>query len=203
MYNRFCPNLRPNGGCWEHPLFFFQIARKQRPAASPFLVHLIIHLFRICCEAFRPRSHKDRSPGHAKWPHLMKSLNTRQSYTDWMISLKLSVIPVSIKCISPNFDIGDQRSGQFCDLSIKCQWEKIEKRLFWTKTVLNTLKHHVTGKIDTLNWKIATIDPSSWPQGHFRSWKVADSFSAITFGRDKLNQWKHLRYVQNDDMDRL
>ena len=33
--------------------------------------------------------------------------------------------------------------------------------------------------------------------GHIRSWKVTGSFSATTFGRDKLNRWKHLRCVQN------
>ena len=28
-----------------------------------------------------------------------------------------------MKCISQNFDIGDLRSGQFCDLSILSQWD--------------------------------------------------------------------------------
>ena len=36
--------------------------------------------------------------------------------------------------------------------------------------------------------------------GHERSPAV---FSAITFGGDKLEQWKHLRFVQADDTDRL
>ena len=31
-----------------------------------------------------------------------------------------------------------------------CQWEKIERRLFWTKTIRNTLKRRVTDRIDTL-----------------------------------------------------
>ena len=43
----------------------------------------------------------------------------------------------------------------------RTQRDKIEKRLFWMKTIINTLKHPVTGKIDTLNRKIATSDPSS------------------------------------------
>ena len=47
-----------------------------------FLAHLIIHLFRTCCENFRPRSRKVRSPNHVKWPHLIKSLNVLQRYTD-------------------------------------------------------------------------------------------------------------------------
>ena len=45
------------------------------------------------------------------------------------------------------------------------QWEKIERRLFETKTILNTLKHRVTGRIDILNKKIATSDHSSCPRG--------------------------------------
>ena len=156
---------------------------------SPFLTHLIMHLFHIYSENFRPRPRKVRSPGHVKGPHLIKSLNASQSYTDWTIALKLSVIDTSYsvwKCISHNFDIGDQRSGQFCDLSIISQWEKIQKRLFWMKVILNTLKRLVLGKIDNLNRKFATSDPSSWPQGHFRQWKVTGSFSEITFDRDKL-----------------
>ena len=67
----------------------------------------------------------------------------------------------SIKCISQNFDIGFLRSGQFCDLSIISQWDKIENRLFGIKTIINILKHRVTGRIDNLNRKIATSDRSS------------------------------------------
>ena len=110
---------------------------------------------------------------------------------------------VSIKCISQNFNIGDLRSGQFCDLSIISQWEKNERRLFWTKTIQNTLKHRLRGRIDTLSRNITTHDPSSCHQGHFRSWKVTSSLSGITFHRDQLEQWKHHRCVQADDADRL
>ena len=111
---------------------------------------------------------------------------------------------VSIKCISQNFDIGDLRSGQFFDLSIISQWEKNERRLFWTKkNIQNTLKHRFRDRIDTLSRNIATDDPSSCHQGHFRSWKVTSSFSGITFDRDQLERWKHHRCVQADDADRL
>ena len=51
-----------------------------------------------------------------------------------------------------------------------------------------TLKHRVRGRIDTLSRNIATDDPSSCHQGHFRSWKVTSSFSGITFDRDQLEQ---------------
>ena len=114
---------------------------------------------------------------------------------------RLIQVLVSSKCIYDNFDIGDLRSGQFCDLL--SQWEKIERRLFWTKRILNTLKHRVVGRLVSLNWKIVISDSSSLPQGHFRSWKVTSSFSAITFDKDKLKQCKYLSCVQDDDTDRL
>ena len=99
-----------------------------------------------------------------------------------------------------NIVIGHLRSCQFCDLSSlhykSIKWEKTENHLFWTKTILNTLKHRATGKIDTLNRKVATSDLPSWPQGHFRLWKVTGSFSAIPFDRGKLKRWKHLDLVK-------
>ena len=61
-----------------------------------------------------------------------------------------------------NFDIGDLMSGKFCDLS-KVNGRKLKGggKLWW-KTIRNTLKHRVTGGINTLNQKIATseYDPS-------------------------------------------
>ena len=125
---------------------------------------------------------------------------------------RLIQVAVSIKCISQNFYVGDLRSGQFCDLtasnltltlSIISQRETIEKHLFWIKTILNTLKRRISGRIGHLNRKITTSDPSSWPQGHFRPGKVTGSFSAITLDKDNLWRWNHLRCVQNDDTDRL
>ena len=77
---------------------------------------------------------KVSSPGHFKWPHLIKSLNARLSspndLSHWNFQRLVSV-PVSMKCI---FYIGDLRSSQFYDLSIISQWEKNERCLFWTKT---------------------------------------------------------------------
>ena len=108
-----------------------------------------------------------------------------------------------MKRISRNFDIGDLRSGQFCDLSIISQWEQNERRLFCTKTIQNTLKHRFTGIIGILSRNIVTGDPSSSRQGHFRSWKVTSSFSGITFDSDQLERRKYHRCVQADDTDRL
>ena len=77
----------------------------------------------------------------------------------------------------------------------------------WKKPLLdeNHSKHsnislQVDLTVDTLNRKIVIINPFSWPQGHFRSWKITSSFSAITFDRDKLERWKYNRCVQADDM---
>ena len=44
---------------------------------------------------------------------------------------RLIWVAVSLKRLSPDFDIGDLRSGQFCDLSVFSQWEKIERRYLW------------------------------------------------------------------------
>ena len=40
--------------------------------SAAILSHLFMHLFRTCCENFRPRSLKVRSPGHVKRHHLRK-----------------------------------------------------------------------------------------------------------------------------------
>ena len=55
------------------------------------------------------------------WPHLRKGLNARHSSTGWISPWKfprLIQIAVSMKFISRNFDIGDLRPDQFCELSI-------------------------------------------------------------------------------------
>ena len=70
-------------------------------------------------------------------------------------------VPVSIKCLSWSFDIGDPRSGQFYDLSIICKsMEENEMQLFWANTIKNTFKHRVTGRLDTLSRNFVTSDPS-------------------------------------------
>ena len=110
-------NLRPAGGLLKTPFrFFSRLSKKRRRCAPPFLAHLIIHPFRTCCENFRPRSRKVRSPCHVKWPHLIKSLNVPQRYTDQTIALKLSAIDTSnsvYKMHIPAFLHQWLRSGQF------------------------------------------------------------------------------------------
>ena len=167
------------------PLRFFAMSKKRQCCAPPLLVYLLIHLFPTCCENLRPSSFKVRLPGHVKWPHLRKGLNARQSYTEWQIIMKLSVtdirIPVSIKCISRNCDIRDPRLGQYFDLSIayKSMGEKWKAPLLEENHVRSTLKHRFTGKIYTLHWNIATIDPVprsfQFLKGHQRSF-LGNSF---------------------------
>ena len=83
------------GGSWEPLPSVFQIVRRQRRAAPPFLAQLIHTLSYI----FSAHVVKLLDPDHArsgyvKWPHLIKSLNAGQSYTDWTIALKLSAIDI-------------------------------------------------------------------------------------------------------------
>ena len=79
---------------------------------------------------------------------------TPNARSPWNFQRLISVT-VSINCISQNFHIGDSRSGKFCNLYIISKWEKIERRLFWTKTIRNALKHWITGRLDTLSRNIA------------------------------------------------
>ena len=90
------PNPRLTGGVWtpSRLCFLSQISQNQRRGAKQFLAHLSRNYFCTCCKSFKSRSLKVRSPGHAKWPHLRKSLNASHSYTDWMIALKLSEIEI-------------------------------------------------------------------------------------------------------------
>ena len=109
---------------------------------------------------------------------------------------KMAIFRVFVLC-RPN--CWSLRSSQFCDLSIISQWEKNERRLFCTKTIQNTLKHRVTGGIDTLSRNIVTGDPASCHQGHGRSPAVYRVQLLI----DQLERWKHHRCVQPDNADRL
>ena len=130
--------------------------------APSLLVYLLIHLFRTCGN-FRPRPLKDRSPGHVKWPHLIKSLNARHSYTECPIILKLSGIDIRTSIYKMNiseFWYLWLKVRSFCDLSIISQWEKNGRQLFWKKTIRNTFKHQVTRRLDTLSRNIAISDPS-------------------------------------------
>ena len=94
---------------------------------------------------------------------------------------------------------------RFTPLSPISQWKKTKRRLFWMKTIQNTVKHRVigTGRLETPNRYVPTGDPSLRRRGHFRPWKVNSRFSAISFHIYKLERWKHHGCAQADDTDRL
>ena len=102
----------------------------------------------------------------------MLLITTPTERPPWHFQWFIRVI-VSVKFMSRNFYIGDLRSDQFCDLCIISQREKNDRRLIWNETIPNNLKHRDTGKLDTLNRKIATSDTdphvSEVISGHERS----------------------------------
>ena len=102
-------------------------------------------------------------------------------------TLKLSAIDICNPYIQ-NTRLGISISvthGQVNIATSPNQWDKTEGRLFWTKTIRNTSKYWLSGRIETLNQNIATNDPSSCRRGHFRfmSRKATSSILAITFDR--------------------
>ena len=160
-------NPRQAGGFLTPPSGFHRYLKKQTAALrAAILGYVLIHLFHTLCENFRPRSLKVRLPGYVKWLHLRKTLNARHRFIATLNDRsprnfqRLIAATVSIKRSSRNIEIGDLRSGQFCDVSIISQWEKHERHLFWTKAIRNILKHRVTGRLHlTMNWNVATSDP--------------------------------------------
>ena len=193
----------------SHPQVFHKYLKNGSAKRRCFSYTCSAHLFRTCCENFRPRSLTVRSLGHVKWPSsekvwmlVSRHIATSNARSPWNFQRLISVA-VSIKRLSRNLNFRDPRSDQCCDLSIISQCDKNERRLFWKKTIRNILKHRVTGRLDTLSRNIATSDPSPCRQGHFRSWKITSSFSAVTFYSDQLEQWKQHRYIQDDHTDRL
>ena len=142
---------------------------------------------------------------HVKWPHIRKSFNARHSYTDRPIALRLDSTDLIRKYL--NISISEfwywwpKVRLIFRPLHFKSMGENW-KAPFLTKTILNTLKHQVTGRLDTLNRKIAINDPSSCRWGHLRCCKVTSSLLAITCDRDKLERLKHHICFQVDDTDR-
>ena len=150
-----------NGGSWELPPPFFQIAKKCATVfGTPYHTSFPHTLWKFQIRVTQGQVTRSRQVTSSdkkfecssKLHRLNECLGT---FNDWYS------VTVSMKCIPQNFDMGGLRSGQFCDLSIISQamgenW----KRLFWTKTILKTVKYRITGRIDILNRKIAISGPS-------------------------------------------
>ena len=102
-------------------------AVKRRGAASPFLAYLSMHTFCIAPESFGPRSSQIWPPGQASEPTSKYdcAVHTVFKRLTWNFQEFISA-SVGTKCISRNFDFGELRSGQFCDLK---QWEGSGKML--------------------------------------------------------------------------
>ena len=158
-------------GAIESPPPVFSDCRKGRRVAPRFLTHLFTHLWRICCENFRPRSLNVKSPGHVKWPYLTKSLNVPHSFTDWTIAVHLSVIDTRTSIckivISKFLSWLPKDRSTLWRLHYKSTGEN------WKAPLLdeNHFKHSQTSGyswFDTLNQKTDTSDLSSYSRGHFR-----------------------------------
>ena len=167
-------NLRPDGGgLLRAPLRFFPDCQKTaaRSAAvfdTPYHTFFSQRLWKFKTQVTQgPVTRSRQMTSHHK------KFEWSSNYTDWTIALQLSVIDTSNsfhKMMSQNFDIDGLRSGQFCDLSIKyMSMGENWKRLFWTKPILNTLKHRITGRFPTLNRKISPSTPPHAPRSCFRS----------------------------------
>ena len=123
------------GGLLRIPLQFFQIGRKQRCVASPFLKHLFIYFFRISCE---------NSP-HKKFECSYYLQATTTERLPWNLQ-RLIQVTVAIKCtyISEVWYRWPKVRSILWPLQIISHWNNIESCLFWTNAILNTLKYRFT-----------------------------------------------------------
>ena len=128
---------RARGGCLDTPLRFFAGAAIFDTAVHTSFPHTLWKFRTQVTHGQVTRSRQVASPQKNIWMFVIATPNNR---SPWNFQVLIFVL-VSMKHISRNFDIGDLRSGQFCGLSIISQWEKNKKRLFWTKTIISTLKH--------------------------------------------------------------
>ena len=92
MLNGINVNPRRAGSVCDTPSLSFFFRRSLKAAAQGAAVFgTPVHTCFPQCENFRPRSLKVRSPANSR-PHLRKSLNTRHSYTELPVTLKLKDI---------------------------------------------------------------------------------------------------------------
>ena len=156
------------------------LGRSLPPAPTGFYAAFSVFFLHTCLYIFSAHFVKISDAGHSGSGHqvmssdltlekvLMLVIATPNVRSSWNFQRLIS-LTVSVKRISRNFYIGELRLGQCCELAITSQWGQNESHLFWTKTIRNILKHRITGRLDVLSLNIATSDPSSCRQGHFRS----------------------------------
>ena len=126
------------------------------------------------------------------------------SYTEWHIALKLSAIDKGNSMYKIYISEFSYRWPKVSSLLRPIYYKsmgEIQNHLFWTKVILNTIKHC------TWLWHTehenSTRDPCLCPWGHLSSRMVSSSFSRIIFERGMLERWKCLSCVWLNDADRL
>ena len=140
---------------FKRPPAVFPVCQKRRRVAPPNFVYLITVLFYTMLRILKFVLGQVRS-GHQVRPSDLTSqkvcrhvTSTVFKRTRWNFHDYIRAPELRFKFLSRNFHIGDFGSCHYCRFAIISQWEKIERRLFWTKTILNTLEHQATGKLDT------------------------------------------------------
>ena len=106
---------------------------------------------------------------------------------------------VPTKRISRIFDIGDLRSGHFCDLPIISQWAKNQLRYIYFGASVFEWKHRI-GHLWTLRVKKCITYPS---KGHLRSPEVTNRHLPITFDQKEIETWDWCQYVRRGQANRL
>ena len=143
------PAPGPGGGCLNTPFRFFADISKTaaRSAAVFFFLYTCLYIFSAhvvkIAELGRSRSgHQVTSSDLTSEKVWMLVIATPNVWSSWNYEQLISV-PVSIKCISQNFDIHDRRSGQFRNFSVRYKSTGEKK---WKASLLeeNHSKHSQT-----------------------------------------------------------
>ena len=110
-------------------------------------------------------------------------------------------LSVPTKRLSWIFDIGDIRSGHFCDLPI--HYKSMGKKwtplyLLWRRSIW--VESYRIGKLWTIWVKICIAYPS---KSHLRSPEVTNRHLPITFDQNKIKTWDWCQYVRLGQTNRL
>ena len=95
------------------------------------------------------------------------------------------------KRISRIFDIGDLRSGHFCDLPIMSMGKKSTPLYLLSRKPICVESHRI-GQLWTIRVKICIAYPS---KGHSRSPEVTNRHLPITFDQKEIETWDWCQYV--------
>ena len=166
--------LLGGGGVWTPPpLRFFEDSEKTAARSAAGFHPPYPHLFRNFCKNFDPMPCEVRSPGQVKWPNYKITFQSRHGYNVSGKVMKLSEydeVTSAYKTYISDFDIGDLRSGHFCDLPIISQWAK--NQLCYITLAQAYLSGFISYRTVMTIWlKICIAYPS---KGHLRSPEVTN-----------------------------